>query len=58
MFKQLETISTSLKDNTKVIVPQRNAISLILNELEHARQMIPIPIPSETKSGEKLPNAK
>lgn len=48
-FKQLDTIATSLKDNAKIIVPQGNAISLILNELEHARQMIPIPVASEAK---------
>jgi len=43
-FKELETISTSLKDNAKIIVPQGNAISLILNELEHTRQIIPIQV--------------
>jgi len=48
-FKQLDTIATSLKDNAKIIVPQGNAISLILNELENARRMIPIPVASETK---------
>ena len=43
-FKELETISTSLKDNAKILVPQGNAISLILNELEHTRQIIPIQV--------------
>jgi regulator of protease activity HflC (stomatin/prohibitin superfamily) len=47
-FKELETISMSLKDNAKIIVPQGNAISLILSELDHARQLLPIP--SSTRS--------
>ena len=55
-FKELETISTSLKDNAKIIVPQGNAISLILSELDHARQMIPVPVLSETKKPDKPHN--
>jgi regulator of protease activity HflC (stomatin/prohibitin superfamily) len=54
-FKQLDTIATSLKDNAKIIVPQGNMISLILNELDHARQMIPIPV---EKQEDKTPNRK
>lgn len=57
-FKELDTIATSLKDNAKIIVPQGNAISLILNELEHARQMIPIPVASERKQGDKPSTSK
>lgn len=56
-FKELDTISTALKDNSKIIVPQGNAMSLILNELEHAHQMIPIPIATETKRIEKTPSS-
>lgn len=56
-FKQLETISTSLKDNTKVIVPQGNAISLILSELENTRKILPIPIPAEQGS-KKTPESQ
>jgi regulator of protease activity HflC (stomatin/prohibitin superfamily) len=56
-FKELETISTSLKDNAKIIVPQGNAISLILSELDHTRQMIPVPVPSEAKKADKSHNA-
>jgi regulator of protease activity HflC (stomatin/prohibitin superfamily) len=46
-FKQLETISKSLKDNARIIVPQGNAISLILSELENTRRLPPIPISNE-----------
>jgi regulator of protease activity HflC (stomatin/prohibitin superfamily) len=42
-FKELDTIATSLKDNAKIIVPQGNTISLILSELEHTRQILPLP---------------
>ena len=35
VFKQLETIATSLENNTKIIVPEGKAISLILNEQEN-----------------------
>ena len=56
-FKELETIATSLKDNAKIIVPQGNATSLILNELDHTRQMLPIPMPAEAKS-DKSRNSK
>jgi regulator of protease activity HflC (stomatin/prohibitin superfamily) len=52
-YKELETISTSLKDNAKIIVPQGNAVSLILSELEHTRQMIPLPTMTEVKKSEK-----
>jgi regulator of protease activity HflC (stomatin/prohibitin superfamily) len=52
-FKELETISMSLKDNAKIIVPQGNAISLILSELDHTRQMLPLPVATEAKKSEK-----
>ena len=35
VFKQLETIATSLQNNTKIIVPEGKALSLILNEQEN-----------------------
>jgi regulator of protease activity HflC (stomatin/prohibitin superfamily) len=56
-FKELETISMSLKDNAKIIVPQGNAISLILSELDHTRQMIPLPVTNDTKKTDKPHNA-
>ena len=52
-FKELETIATSLKDNAKIIVPEGNAVSLILSELDHTRQLIPIPVTTETKKSDK-----
>ena len=57
-FKELDTISTALKDNAKIIVPQGNAISLILNELQRTHEMLPIPVASETKRADKNSNAK
>lgn len=47
-FKQLETIAMSLEDNAKIIVPQGNAMPIILTELEHTHQMIPLPVASQT----------
>ncbi len=44
VFKQLETIATSLQNNTKIIVPEGKAISLILNELENLNKATIIPI--------------
>jgi regulator of protease activity HflC (stomatin/prohibitin superfamily) len=51
-FKQLETITTSLQNNTKIIVPEGKAISLILNEQENLSKatILPIPPPPQTKS--------
>lgn len=50
-YKQLETITTSLKNNTKIIVPEGKAISLILNEQESLNKatVIPVPPPPQTK---------
>ncbi|MCW4029251.1 MAG: SPFH/Band 7/PHB domain protein [Candidatus Bathyarchaeota archaeon] len=47
VFKQLETISASLQNNSKIIVPEGKAISLILNEQENLAKatIIPAPIP-------------
>jgi regulator of protease activity HflC (stomatin/prohibitin superfamily) len=55
-FKQLDTISASLMNNTKIIVPEGKAISLILNEQENLAKatIIPIPPPSTQKSGRQM----
>ena len=52
-FKQLDTISTSLMHNTKIIVPEGKAISLILNEQENLSKasVIPVQPPPTQKSG-------
>ena len=45
-FKQLDTITASLQNNTKIIVPEGKALSLILNEQENltkASSIIPLP---------------
>jgi regulator of protease activity HflC (stomatin/prohibitin superfamily) len=54
-FKQLETITASLQNNTKIIVPEGKAISLILTEQEHLSKatIIPIPTPPTQKSMNK-----
>jgi regulator of protease activity HflC (stomatin/prohibitin superfamily) len=44
-FKQLETITASLQNNTKIIVPEGKAISLILNEQENLSKATILPIP-------------
>jgi regulator of protease activity HflC (stomatin/prohibitin superfamily) len=52
VFKQLETIATSLQNNSKIIVPEGKALSLILNEQENlskATTFIPIPPPPAQK---------
>ncbi len=43
-FKQLDTITSSLQNNTKIIVPEGKAISLILNEQENLSKASVIPI--------------
>lgn len=52
VFKQLETIAASLQNNTKIIVPEGKAISLILNEQENLSKatIIPITQQQQTKS--------
>ncbi len=51
VFKQLDTIALSLQHNTKIIVPEGKAISLILNEQENPSKatVIPIPPPQQSK---------
>ncbi len=52
VFKQLETIQASLQNNSKIIVPEGKAISLILNEQENLTKatIIPIPQPQQKTS--------
>ncbi len=53
-FKQLDTISASLMNNTKIIVPEGKAISLILNEQENLSKATIIPItPASTQKTSK-----
>ncbi len=49
-FQQLETISTSLQNNSKIIVPQGNAVSLILSELDSVRRIVPIQASDQPKT--------
>ncbi len=44
VFKQLETIQASLQNNTKIIVPEGKAVSLILNEQENLLKSNIIPV--------------
>jgi regulator of protease activity HflC (stomatin/prohibitin superfamily) len=55
IFKQLETIQASLMNNSKIIVPEGKAISLILNEQENLSKatIIPISTPPQQKSSGK-----
>jgi len=52
VFKQLETVQSSLMNNTKIIVPEGKAISLILNEQENLAKatIIPVPQPQSQKN--------
>jgi regulator of protease activity HflC (stomatin/prohibitin superfamily) len=47
VFKQLETVATSLQNNSKLIVPQGTALSLILSESEGLGSQV-VPIRSES----------
>ena len=47
VFKQLDTIQASLQNNTKIIVPEGKAISLILNEQENLLKSTIIPITTQ-----------
>lgn len=44
VFKQLDTIATALENNTKIIVPEGKALSLILNEQANLTKANIIPI--------------
>ena len=56
VFKQLETIATALQNNTKIIVPEGKAITLILNEQENLSKatIIPVTQPQPEKSSKKM----
>jgi regulator of protease activity HflC (stomatin/prohibitin superfamily) len=51
VFKQLDTIATALQNNTKIIVPEGKALTLILNEQENLSKstIIPVPIAQQQK---------
>lgn len=53
VFKQLETIQASLQNNTKIIVPEGKAISLILNEQQNLNKETIIPIPQSQQKTSK-----
>ena len=53
-FKQLDTITASLQNNTKIIVPEGKALSLILNEQENLSKATIIPIPPPQKSSKQM----
>jgi regulator of protease activity HflC (stomatin/prohibitin superfamily) len=54
VYKQLETIAASLENNTKIIVPEGKAISLILNEQENlAKGTTVLPIKEPNKNAAK-----
>jgi regulator of protease activity HflC (stomatin/prohibitin superfamily) len=53
VFKQLDTITASLQNNTKIIVPEGKAISLILNEQENLAKATIIPIPPPTQKNSR-----
>jgi regulator of protease activity HflC (stomatin/prohibitin superfamily) len=50
VYKQLDTITNSLANNTKIIVPEGKAISLILNEQENLSKATIIPITQQPKN--------
>jgi len=56
VFKQLDTITSSLANNTKIIVPEGKAISLILNEQENLSKatIIPITQPQQQKTSKQM----
>ena len=47
IFKQLETIQASLMNNTKMIIPEGKALTLILNEQQNFAKESIIPIPTQ-----------
>ena len=53
-FKQLDTITSSLQNNTKIIVPEGKTISLILNEQENLSKatIIPVMQPQQQKKSQ------
>lgn len=53
VFKQLDTIAASLEKNTKIIVPEGKAISLILNEQENLSKATIVPVPQLQQQQQK-----
>ncbi len=53
VFKQLDTIASALQNNTKIIVPEGKAISLILNEQENLNKATIIPITTQQQKNTK-----
>jgi hypothetical protein len=49
----VDAIATSLKNNTKIIVPEGEDISLILNEQENLSKATIIPITQRQKKSSK-----
>lgn len=58
VFKQLETIAASLQNNTKIIVPEGKAISLILNEQENLSKATIIPLSQPQQAEKQQTNVK
>jgi regulator of protease activity HflC (stomatin/prohibitin superfamily) len=56
VFKQLDTITASLQNNTKIIVPEGKTISLILNEQENLNKatIIPVMQPQQQKTSKQM----
>ena len=54
LFKQLDTVRDSLMNNTKMIVPQGNALSLILDERDNLNKGTILPV-GNGKAQEKPP---
>jgi regulator of protease activity HflC (stomatin/prohibitin superfamily) len=50
VFKQLETIQASLMNNTKMIIPEGKALTLILNEQQNFAKETLVPIPTQQQS--------
>jgi regulator of protease activity HflC (stomatin/prohibitin superfamily) len=53
VFKQLDTIATALQNNTKIIVPEGKALSLILNEQENLSKATIIPVTLQQQKNSK-----
>jgi regulator of protease activity HflC (stomatin/prohibitin superfamily) len=51
VFKQLETTQAALQNNSKIIVPEGKAVTLILTEQSNLSKAIVIPIPMTKQSG-------
>jgi regulator of protease activity HflC (stomatin/prohibitin superfamily) len=54
VFKQLDTIATALQNNTKIIVPEGKALSLILNEQENLSKATIIPVTLQQQKSKQM----